>query len=100
MRFGQGGSATANPRKMIQEITKKILADGELSRVEAEGTMDEILAGRAAESEIVDFLSAMRKRQPSVDELVGFATAMRRAVRPIFDGAAPAWADSLVDTCG
>src|SRR5260370_42460362 len=41
----------------------------------------------------------MRAREYSVDEVVGFATVMRRHAEPIFTGAAPA-PKMLVDTCG
>ncbi|MBI3406101.1 MAG: anthranilate phosphoribosyltransferase [Acidobacteria bacterium] len=84
----------------MQTLISKIVGKENLSRAEAERAMEDILSGRATEAEIVALLTALRTRRSSVDELVGFATAMRRAVQPIFDGTRPAWAESLVDTCG
>lgn len=61
--------------------------------------MEELLAGRAQHEEIVRLLSALRVRPYSVEELTGFATAMRRHAAPVF---APGQARPahLVDTCG
>src|SRR5260370_37984808 len=41
----------------------------------------------------------MREREYSVDEVVGFATVMRRHAEPIFTGTVTA-PEMLVDTCG
>src|SRR5579862_1862120 len=61
--------------------------------------MLELLDGRVAEDDIVRLLAALRTKGETVDELVGFATAMRRRAREVeslsnLDGA------MLVDTCG
>lgn len=61
--------------------------------------MEELLSGRTSEAQIVALLEALRGKRDTVEELVGFATAMRRHAQPIFpDGRAPK--GSLVDTCG
>jgi len=61
--------------------------------------METILSGGADEQQIVDFLAALRDKGETEEELVGFATAMRRHARPIFPGGIPdGW--RLVDTCG
>ncbi len=65
--------------------------------------MEEILSGRADEESIVSFLSSLRAKGETVEELVGFALAMRRHATPIFQrgshgGARPD--ELLVDTCG
>jgi len=60
--------------------------------------MQDVLAGRVATPEIVRLLVAMNTRPPQVEELVGFALAMRRhAVKPFGTGVVP---ERLVDTCG
>jgi anthranilate phosphoribosyltransferase len=85
--------------RMIDAATEKIRAHELLTRPEAEVVMEEILAGRATDEQIVALLAAMRAREESVDELVGFATAMRRHAQPVFaDGARPR--EIIVDTCG
>ncbi len=61
--------------------------------------MQELLSGRASDDAITALLAALRAKGPTVEELVGFASAMRRHAQPIFpDGRRPAGA--LVDTCG
>lgn len=61
--------------------------------------MEEILSGRAAESQIVEFLAALRDKGETEEEIVGFASVMRRHARPIFPNGIPyGW--RLVDTCG
>ena len=61
--------------------------------------MEEILCGRAGEDSIVALLSALRAKGETVEELVGFARAMRRHATHIFS-AANRPDELLVDTCG
>ena len=61
--------------------------------------MEEVLSGRASEDSIVALLAGLRTKGETVEELVGFARAMRRHATPIFpDGLRPE--ELLVDTCG
>jgi anthranilate phosphoribosyltransferase len=84
---------------MIQSLTKKIEGGAHLSPEESESAMEEILSGRADEDSIVSLLAALRDHGESVDELVGFARAMRRHVTPIpFSKLRND--ELLVDTCG
>jgi anthranilate phosphoribosyltransferase len=83
----------------LVEATRKVEAGENLRRHEAEAAMEELLSGRASDAEIASLLAALRRKGESVEELVGFATAMRRHARPVFNsGCRPAQA--LVDTCG
>lgn len=83
----------------MQSLTKKVEAGSDLSRMEAETAMEEILSGRAGEDSIVALLAALRAKGETVEELVGFARAMRSHATPIFsDGTRPD--ERLVDTCG
>ena len=84
---------------VMQPLIKKVEAGGHLSRQEAETAMEEILSGRAQEDSIVALLAALRTKGETVEELVGFARAMRRHATPIFsDATRPD--ELLVDTCG
>ena len=84
---------------MIAQAIAKVEAREHLTRREAEAAMEELLSGRATDAEIVALLAALRSKGETVEELVGFAVAMRRHARPIFDsGHAPDGV--LVDTCG
>ncbi len=66
-----------------------------LTRPEAHEVMAEILAGRATDAQIAGLLIALSMKGETVEEIVGFAQAIREA--------APAWplaAGNVVDTCG
>jgi anthranilate phosphoribosyltransferase len=95
--------------EMIAATLAKLESGRDLSRGEAEALMEELLAGRMAQPEVVRFLLAMRAKGETVEELVGFARVMRRHATPIplAQGGATApqgasivdeW--PLVDTCG
>jgi anthranilate phosphoribosyltransferase len=72
----------------------------DLSRKEAENVMEEILSGRADDATIAVFLAALRFKGETVDELVGFATAMRRHATPNFSSLRLPPGEPLVDTAG
>lgn len=84
---------------MIRTLIEKLKRGAQLTRQEAESTMEELLSGQVPDDDIVGLLSAMRARDYSVPELVGFATVMRRHVQPVFSGALRPPAP-LLDTCG
>jgi anthranilate phosphoribosyltransferase len=85
---------------MIQEALKKIAAGEDLSRAESDAAMEQILAGIATHEEIVGLLAGLRANGETVEELVGFATAMRRHATPIFAPDDANVHEPLVDTCG
>src|SRR3984957_18675053 len=85
---------------MIHEALEKIISGENLSRVEAESAMEQILSAQANDAQIAALLTALRIKGETVDELVGFATAMRRHASPIFPGSLPVSIEDLVDTCG
>jgi anthranilate phosphoribosyltransferase len=89
---------------MISASLQKIQSGQDLSPAEAEALMEELLEGRLHNAHIVGLLVALRSKGEAVDELVGFARAMRRHAFPVMAAHAhlvAADADSpLVDTCG
>jgi anthranilate phosphoribosyltransferase len=90
----------ALPISMIQDTLRKIGAGEDLTRAEADGAMEHILSGHATDSQITELLSALRIKGETVDELVGFATAMRRYATRIFPSDYARRGEPLVDTCG
>ncbi|MGH9804021.1 MAG: hypothetical protein ACRD4D_02525, partial [Candidatus Acidiferrales bacterium] len=77
----------------------ELLRGATLHHEQAYSVMECILRGEATDAQIAALLTALHMRGESVDELVGFARAMRDHARPIFaDGRRPA--ETLVDTCG
>src|SRR5580698_11082198 len=84
---------------MTDEIIAKAETGRDLSRVEAEIVMEELLAGQLEDAKIVRLLLAMRAKGETSEELVGFALAMRRRAEPVF-GEGPRPSDEMIDTCG
>jgi anthranilate phosphoribosyltransferase len=72
----------------------------DLSRPEAQRAMEEILRGNVPDAQIAQFLAALRFKGETVEELVGFATAMRCHAPRIFPDGHPIAEEALVDTCG
>ncbi len=82
---------------MIAESLRKAEVGTDLSVQEAEEVMNELLEGRLAQEQIVALLISLRAKGEAVEELVGFARAMRRHVPHLN---AQAQLSPLVDTCG
>lgn len=82
---------------MIAEYLSKVEGGSDLSAQEAEAVMDELLEGHLAQEQIVGLLISLRDKGEAVEELVGFARAMRRRAN---HGSAQAEISPLVDTCG
>jgi anthranilate phosphoribosyltransferase len=83
------------------------VVDGQhLSRLEAESVMNEIMGGKATDAQIASFLTALRMKCETVDELIGFARVIRSKASVVRSrgavGAAYSGTDRemLVDTCG
>ncbi|MGA1999939.1 MAG: anthranilate phosphoribosyltransferase [Terriglobales bacterium] len=77
-----------------------------LSRQEARAVMSEVLAGGATDVQIAALLVGLHMKGETVDEIVGFAEAIRAAATPLpltRDSALDVSGterDALVDTCG
>ncbi len=77
-----------------------------LSRGEARAVMTEVLTGKCTDAQIAALLVALHMKGETVEEIVGFAEAIRAAATPlnlhgnsILD-ASGTGRDALVDTCG
>jgi anthranilate phosphoribosyltransferase len=76
---------------------ERLAARENLSASDAETAMQQILEGRVAPAQIAGFLMGLRVKGETVDELVGFARAMRRlSVRLDLSMNG----ETLLDTCG
>jgi anthranilate phosphoribosyltransferase len=62
---------------MIREAISKVVGGGDLSEVEMEMAMDEVLTGTATPAQIGSFITALRLKGETVDEITGAAKAMR-----------------------
>jgi anthranilate phosphoribosyltransferase len=75
----------------------RLVAGQNLPAADAEAAMQIILRGEASHARTAAFLIALKMKGETVDELVGFARAMRRMAVPIDAGLA---GHTLLDTCG
>ena len=95
------------PFAMITDALHKIAHHrASLSREEANVVMGEVLTGKATDAQIAALLVALHMKGESVEEIVGFAEAIRAAAEPLrnADGTALDVSgtdrEALVDTCG
>jgi anthranilate phosphoribosyltransferase len=88
------------------EAIRRVIEGRHLSRDEAESVMRGIMSGASTDAQIAAFLTALRMKGETVEELTGFALVMREKaarVRPRADVAAALSGtdrEMLVDTCG
>src|SRR5712664_963377 len=92
---------------MITDALQRIANNREsLTREEARAVMTEVFSGKATDAQIAALLVALHMKGETVEEIVGFAEAIRTAAAPL-----PLRQDStlsvsgadrevLVDTCG
>lgn len=79
----------------VSQALKKIVAGDVLTREAAQSAMGEIMDGNASALQVAAMLGALRMRGETLDEIVGFASAMRARMIPV----KPA-GTALIDTCG
>jgi anthranilate phosphoribosyltransferase len=90
----------------IVDALKKVVSGQHLDRAEAESVMEGIMTGNATDAQIAAFLTALRMKCETVEELIGFAKVIRAKAAPIRPRGVVAAAFSgtdremLVDTCG
>lgn len=63
---------------MIVEATRKIVEKINLTADEAEQVMDEIMSGEAEQINMASFLTALRMKGETVEEITAFAKGMRK----------------------
>jgi anthranilate phosphoribosyltransferase len=81
---------------MIREGIQKLIDGANLTFEESQGIMREVMSGKATNSQIAAFLTALRMKGETVEELTAFAAVMRECCRRIH----PRVEGRLVDTCG
>jgi len=88
-------SSVEEAKMDIKEAIGKVMLGEDLSGEEAEAVMGQIMDGEATPAQIGAFLTALRLKGETVEEITGCARAMRRSAIPV----RPRRRD-LVDTCG
>ncbi|MHB8221613.1 MAG: anthranilate phosphoribosyltransferase [Desulfurivibrionaceae bacterium] len=82
---------------MMKEAIAKVVEGTDLSETEMVGVMEEIMGGEATPAQIGAFITALRIKGETVDEITGAARVMRAKatrVQAVGEG------EILVDTCG
>jgi anthranilate phosphoribosyltransferase len=94
---------------MIKESIAKLTLGKDLTEEETRMAMDEILAGQATDAQIGSFLTALKIKGETVEEIAGAAKAMRGRIKRIHIGSHLLNIDrdeinideeTIVDTCG
>ncbi|OGK97484.1 MAG: anthranilate phosphoribosyltransferase [Candidatus Rokubacteria bacterium RBG_16_73_20] len=91
---------------MITEALRTLMDRRDLTRIEAAAAMEAIMSGAATNAQIAAFLTALRMKGETVEELIGFAQVMRQKavrIRTEPDGVTALTGtdrDMLIDTCG
>lgn len=80
---------------MIRDAIRKVVQAEDLTREDAVGSMTEIMNGEATPAQIGCFLTALRLKGESIDEITGFAEVMRDKATRI-----ECSRGDVVDTCG
>jgi anthranilate phosphoribosyltransferase len=81
---------------VIKENIRKLVNGGDLTHEESTASMKEIMSGEATNAQIGAFLTALRLKGETSDEITAFTAVMKQCCRRIH----PTVKGRLVDTCG
>ncbi len=79
---------------MIKEAIQTLISGRSLTSDEAASVMEEIMRGEATPAQFGAFVTALRLKGETVDEIVGLARTMRAKAMPVI------FSEPVVDTCG
>ena len=79
---------------MIKEAIQNLIAGNSLTMEQAEQVMEEIMRGEATPAQFGAFVTALRLKGETVDEIIGLAKTMRARAIPVITD------EPVVDTCG
>jgi len=85
---------------MIKEAIAKVVALQHLSEAEMIGVMQEIMSGEATSAQIGSFITALRMKGETIDEIVGAVKVMREKATFIDTGVDTAGGEVLMDIVG
>jgi anthranilate phosphoribosyltransferase len=94
---------------MIKEAIEKVVRGEDLTEKEMESAMEEVMTGRATPAQIGAFITALRMKGETVEEITGAARVMRaKAVKIHLDSQSVSIdrddinidAETILDTCG
>lgn len=79
---------------MIREAIEALVSDNSLNFEQAAAVMEEIMSGEATAAQIAAFITALRIKGETIDEIAGLASVMRAKAMPV------KVTTPVVDTCG
>ncbi len=85
---------------MIKEIIGKVVAHQDLTEAEMVRVMEEIMSGSATDAQIGSFITALRMKGETVDELIGAVRVMRDHATFIDSGVDTEAGEILMDIVG
>ena len=91
---------------IITEALRALVDRRDLTRIEAAAAMEAVMSGAATNAQIAAFLTALRMKGETVEELIGFAQVMRQKAVKVRARASDVVAQTgtdremLIDTCG
>jgi anthranilate phosphoribosyltransferase len=85
---------------MIREAISKVIERNDLDEKQMVEVMNEIMSGETTPAQIGSFITALRMKGESIDEISGAAMVMREKATRISTGVAVDKGEILVDTCG
>jgi anthranilate phosphoribosyltransferase len=80
---------------MIKNAISKVIEGVDLTKEEMVAVMNQIMTGGASDAQIGSFLTALRIKGETIDEITGAAIVMREKAVSVDAGSGP-----VVDTCG
>jgi len=85
---------------MIREAISKVIELQDLDEQQMIGAMTEIMDGEATPAQIGSFITALRMKGETIEEISGAAKVMRDKATRIVTGVSVEKGEILVDTCG
>ncbi|HIP83135.1 MAG TPA: anthranilate phosphoribosyltransferase [Desulfocapsa sulfexigens] len=84
----------------IKDAISNVVMDKDLTENEMVDVMNEIMSGDATPAQIGSFITGLRMKSETVEEITGAVRVMREKATPILSGVNTTAGEILVDTCG
>jgi len=84
----------------IREAIGQVILGNDISEGDMYGVMNEIMSGEATPAQIGSFITALRMKGETVEEITGAVRVMREKATPIETGVDVGKGEILMDTCG
>ena len=85
---------------MIREAISRVIEGNDLDEKQMVGAMNEIMSGETTPAQIGSFITALRMKGETIEEISGAAMVMREKATRIATGVDVDKGEILVDTCG